>query len=335
MIASNKLRLHLISIVIGSAPDGARFHGTRSLSWSLFLDCRPFRLRTEPSSTVQWTELVSDTPFTAKGRTEGTYFHAPRRCPGRAHSEDSVFQGAVCGLQPRKYLSQVEFEGETYHVGDAACVIMRPDTFDDDFEEDETCAVCGEVQRMRVVAASKSRHKREQEVPMLECARCLWGFHLDCLDPPLPAVPQVRLPAPPIFSHFFFLSSGTLSMFSWPPCFEGHPGKERGVGKFFECLWLLHAVYLNRLKVTQKGKCVRKGQKSIILTFEAKSTIEVCVFRLNMPVSSGSTRIPKTANTHPNLQAQDNNMHTLTHPTRARARTHPTQTESHKLSVSH
>ena len=29
-------------------------------------------------------------------------------------------------------------------------------------------------------------------VPMLECGGCLRGFHLDCLDPPLAAVPKAR-----------------------------------------------------------------------------------------------------------------------------------------------
>jgi len=32
----------------------------------------------------------------------------------------------------------------------------------------------------------------EALVPMLECGGCLRGYHLDCLDPPLPAVPKVH-----------------------------------------------------------------------------------------------------------------------------------------------
>ena len=32
---------------------------------------------------------------------------------------------------------------------------------------------------------------------MLECDACLCGFHLHCLDPPLSAVPDVRLPTRP------------------------------------------------------------------------------------------------------------------------------------------
>lgn len=47
-----------------------------------------------------------------------------------------------------------------------------------DDEEEEACATCGEVDRAGV--------------DMLECGRCLRGFHLCCLDPPLDAVPEVR-----------------------------------------------------------------------------------------------------------------------------------------------
>ena len=44
-------------------------------------------------------------------------------------------------------------------------------------DEDEVCAVCHEVEK----GGSE----------MLECGRCLRGFHLCCLDPPLSAVPEV------------------------------------------------------------------------------------------------------------------------------------------------
>ena len=43
-------------------------------------------------------------------------------------------------------------------------------------------------------AAGGAAEQREEEegglVPMLECGSCLRGFHLDCLDPPLDAVPK-------------------------------------------------------------------------------------------------------------------------------------------------
>lgn len=78
-------------------------------------------------------------------------------------------------------------------------------------EEDEPCEVCGAVERARVPeqaparrgrfagrrrAAGAAAEQREEEqgelVPMLECGSCLRGFHLDCLDPPLGAVPKAR-----------------------------------------------------------------------------------------------------------------------------------------------
>lgn len=46
-------------------------------------------------------------------------------------------------------------------------------------DEDEACVVCGAVDKAGV--------------DMIECDRCLRGFHLDCLKPVLPAVPEVRL----------------------------------------------------------------------------------------------------------------------------------------------
>lgn len=74
--------------------------------------------------------------------------------------------------------------------------MMDPASLDEDFEEDEHCAICGEVERMRSVVSPRSRHKQEEEVPLLECGRCLWGYHLDCLENPLSAVPQVCQPLP-------------------------------------------------------------------------------------------------------------------------------------------
>ncbi len=87
-------------------------------------------------------------------------------------------------------------------------------------EEDEPCEVCGEVERAappepapataapgrgrRRAAAAAPAPAREEEAgdggsseaealaPMLECGGCLRGYHLDCLDPPLPAVPKVH-----------------------------------------------------------------------------------------------------------------------------------------------
>jgi hypothetical protein len=64
-------------------------------------------------------------------------------------------------------------------VGD--CVYVLGEGFDQEGmisdEEDEACEVCG------------SDHL---DVDMLECSKCLRGFHLNCLRPKLKAVPKVR-----------------------------------------------------------------------------------------------------------------------------------------------
>ncbi len=44
-------------------------------------------------------------------------------------------------------------------------------------EDDPTCALCGGEDSLET---------------MLECDRCLGGFHLHCLDPPLDDIPEVR-----------------------------------------------------------------------------------------------------------------------------------------------
>ncbi len=52
---------------------------------------------------------------------------------------------------------------------------------DDSAEAEEVCEVCNK--------ADKKRGRRFVE--LLECDRCLRGYHLDCLEPPLDAVPEV------------------------------------------------------------------------------------------------------------------------------------------------
>jgi hypothetical protein len=41
--------------------------------------------------------------------------------------------------------------------------------------------VCGKLEKRR----------NGRKVALLECDKCLRGFHLDCLQPPLAAVPEV------------------------------------------------------------------------------------------------------------------------------------------------
>ena len=45
-------------------------------------------------------------------------------------------------------------------------------------EEDEPCEECGSAEQA-------------EDSHLLECDRCLRGFHTGCLDPPLDGVPEV------------------------------------------------------------------------------------------------------------------------------------------------
>lgn len=49
---------------------------------------------------------------------------------------------------------------------------------DEEDMDDYACLGCGETEK--------------EERVMLECGKCLGGWHLDCLDPPLTEVPEVR-----------------------------------------------------------------------------------------------------------------------------------------------
>ena len=64
-------------------------------------------------------------------------------------------------------------------MGDSAYIIMEPGEYGAE-EEYEPCEVCGR--------AKKTASRRE--IPLLECDRCLRGYHLTCLEPPLPHVPK-------------------------------------------------------------------------------------------------------------------------------------------------
>ena len=79
----------------------------------------------------------------------------------------------------RRYLEEAEAEAVTYRVGDSAYIIMEPGVYGSE-EEYEPCEVCAR--------AKKTAGRRE--IPLLECDRCLRGYHLTCLEPPLPDVPK-------------------------------------------------------------------------------------------------------------------------------------------------
>lgn len=77
----------------------------------------------------------------------------------------------------RQYMQSVTADGDTFSVGDSAYVMMT-NSFDvDEFADVEVCQVCGDT--------------GPEELTMLECTKCLEGYHLSCLTPPLTEVPAV------------------------------------------------------------------------------------------------------------------------------------------------
>ena len=77
----------------------------------------------------------------------------------------------------RQFLPSVVVDGETFRVGESAYLRMTDDFNEDDFAEEEVCQVCGSAE--------------PDNVPMVECNKCLLGYHLTCLRPPLVEVPKV------------------------------------------------------------------------------------------------------------------------------------------------
>ena len=76
-------------------------------------------------------------------------------------------------------------DGETFNVGDVVYVILDEKVVNLNLNETEydsscICAICEEGYDF----------EDEKQSPMLECHRCVGGFHLNCLDPPLGEVPQ-------------------------------------------------------------------------------------------------------------------------------------------------
>lgn len=76
-------------------------------------------------------------------------------------------------------------------VGDDAYVIMDMKTFEaaGAFEEsDEPCELCGDT-------------RQTDANLLLECERCLRGFHMACLSPPLSLVPEVSSTVRSLWMH--------------------------------------------------------------------------------------------------------------------------------------
>ncbi len=114
-----------------------------------------------------------------------------------AHKQDFGTTGtarSVAKTKQRQYLKEAECNGIIYQVGCSAYVVIDPEAGAEACEL-EVCEVC---------QVTKKRRGRK-EVPMLECDKCLRGYHLDCLSPPLDAVPEVRRPA--FMAYRYIISS--------------------------------------------------------------------------------------------------------------------------------
>ncbi|BBN09249.1 hypothetical protein Mp_4g18200 [Marchantia polymorpha subsp. ruderalis] len=89
---------------------------------------------------------------------------------GRSSMKDSSAQETF----RRRYLNKVVLDGVEFRLGEDVYVRKSGTTCSESDTEVEDCQVCGEV----------------DEKIMIECDKCLSGFHLTCLDPPLEDVPE-------------------------------------------------------------------------------------------------------------------------------------------------
>ena len=74
-------------------------------------------------------------------------------------------------------MQSVDVDGDTFSVGDSAYVRMTNSFNAEDFADVELCQICGQAE--------------PEDIAMLECNKCLQGYHLTCLTPPLAEVPKV------------------------------------------------------------------------------------------------------------------------------------------------
>ncbi|KAL3701075.1 hypothetical protein R1sor_019097 [Riccia sorocarpa] len=100
----------------------------------------------------------------------------------------------------RRYLSKVVLDDVEFRVGEDVYVTKEGVDCPESEIEVEECQICGEP----------------GETTMIECDKCLGGFHLTCLDPPLEEVPEDDWACP-------YCTSG-----SKPPLkLQAQPGKRR------------------------------------------------------------------------------------------------------------
>ena len=90
----------------------------------------------------------------------------------------------LCPTNPKPLIATISAPGHftTIKPGGHGPVIAQ------DFEDErELCELCGKVDK-------QAKGRRGQAIPLLECGKCLRGFHSSCLAPPLSSIPEVRTP---------------------------------------------------------------------------------------------------------------------------------------------
>ena len=146
---------------------------------------KPAQKRIKPAGAAAPTAKTQPSPKKVKA--------APRVAnsskQGRRAQDDSSQPTAAAAtegkLQKCTRLSVFRSEeGDIFHPGDSAYVVMDADRFDEDAEMSEPCEVCGHVEKADELGEATA---------MLECNTCLRGFHTSCLSPPLQQVPKVRV----------------------------------------------------------------------------------------------------------------------------------------------
>lgn len=92
----------------------------------------------------------------------------------------STAGAAVEQRKKHRSLDEVKLDGEVFRVGDQVYVVIDESLLgsglDDEQDESHSCGICG------------SSDQRKSK--LLECGKCLGGFHLRCLNPPLKEVPE-------------------------------------------------------------------------------------------------------------------------------------------------
>ena len=135
----------------------------------------PLYLQGKTSLEASPAQLAASSEAVQAEPTEST---APAAACSKARRKGSK-KTKTCQRQLRQFVTSVTVDGETFKVGDSAYLRMTDDFDEDEFTEVEVCQICGAAE--------------PEDVARVECDKCLMGYHISCLKPPLTAVPKVML----------------------------------------------------------------------------------------------------------------------------------------------